>query len=229
MGTIDNIFNVDNLSPNINLAAYFILLYEHFEDMVISVVKEMYSEPCMLDGSDYSDIDDKYIKALERKIANGEIGSPVPYRLLLSHAKAAKKEYENEVLAPIKKKDGRTFRGSLLWLQNNGVLSLQEKKRVMKIRNRRNDIVHELLKTLGEGFSDKDLKMIADLLIYYRKINDWYFEEIEMSFSEIQLPEDASSVNVLSNDYLTLIGLFRILLCNEGELFKRLLENESKS
>ena len=39
MSGIDNLFQEETLLSNIKIAAYFILLYEHFEDVVISTVK----------------------------------------------------------------------------------------------------------------------------------------------------------------------------------------------
>ena len=40
MWHIENYFQEDNLLSNMKIAAYFILLYEHFEDMVIDTVRE---------------------------------------------------------------------------------------------------------------------------------------------------------------------------------------------
>ena len=49
MSEIENLFDEEYLVPNVKGAAFFILLYEHFEDVVISTVKEFYSSPCSLD------------------------------------------------------------------------------------------------------------------------------------------------------------------------------------
>ena len=48
MSGIDNLFQEETLLSNIKIAAYFILLYEHFEDVVISTVKEFYAHDCVL-------------------------------------------------------------------------------------------------------------------------------------------------------------------------------------
>lgn len=50
MSGIDNLFQEETLLSNIKIAAYFILLYEHFEDVVISTVKEFYAHDCVLNG-----------------------------------------------------------------------------------------------------------------------------------------------------------------------------------
>lgn len=38
MSEIENLFDEEYLVPNVKGAAFFILLYEHFEDVVISTV-----------------------------------------------------------------------------------------------------------------------------------------------------------------------------------------------
>ena len=86
MTEIENLFDENLLLPNLKGAAYFILLYEHVEDSVISAVKECYSIPCVLDGKMYSSIDDDYIKALKEKIAAGEKSSFAPFELQLRQA-----------------------------------------------------------------------------------------------------------------------------------------------
>ena len=40
------------------------------------------------------------------------------------------------------------------------------------IRKRRNDITHELLKNLNDGFTEKDAKLFADMLEIYNKIDN---------------------------------------------------------
>ena len=72
MSGIDNLFQEETLLSNIKIAAYFILLYEHFEDVVISTVKEFYAHDCVLNGQLFLSIDDAYIQCLEKRIENGE-------------------------------------------------------------------------------------------------------------------------------------------------------------
>ena len=50
MSGTDNLFQEETLLSNIKIAAYFILLYEHFDDVVISTVKEFYAHDCVLNG-----------------------------------------------------------------------------------------------------------------------------------------------------------------------------------
>lgn len=232
MTEIENLFDEGLLLPNMKGAAYFILLYEHFEDMVISAVKECYSEPCTLDGEMYSSIDDAYIKALQDKIANGETNAFNPYDRQLKRAIQDRYRYIEEIIRvkteSDREKDGKRFRGSLKWLQEDGALSEMEVSRVFQIRKRRNDIVHELLKVLSEGLTDEDAGMISDLLSINHKINIWHFREIDMPALGIELPEGATPEDVMGGDDVILSGLFRILFLNEGAQFKEEIENIKK-
>ncbi len=227
MSETENLFNEDILRPNVNAAAYFILLYERFEDTVISTVKERYSNFCMLDGKPYSNIDDGYIKALKEKISTHDTDFVAPYERLLRNAIKGKETYVNEVIDPVRGKkndDGKRFRGSLNWLKENGVFSDDEIEQILKIRTRRNDVVHELLRVLSEGLAEDDAKMIADLLEFNLRVNNWRFQQIEMPVMGIELPESTSPEDVLGGDDVALMGIFRILFCNEGKEFKDVLE-----
>ncbi len=218
---VSNILNEDILVPNVKVAAYFILFYEHFEDVVINTVKEFFSYDSVLDGKLYSSIGDDYIKALKKKINNEESGGLVSYKHCLDDALRGKKVYEEEIL-----KSEKTFKGSLKWLQKYGVITKSEEERILEVRKRRNDIVHELLKVLGEGLTDKDAQMIADLMGFNQRINNWRFQQIDMPVMEVCLPDGVAAEDVVSGDDMILMSIFRILFCDEGKEFKEALDKE---
>ena len=231
MSESENLFNEDILAPNLKAAAYFILLYEHFEDVVISTVKDVYSCLCIMDGVGYYDIDDDYIRAIEAKIKNGEEDAFVPYSIQLSKAKRGKACYQKEVLdlnnstGTDEIKDGKKLRGSLNWLLLHGVYSRDQVDRIWEIRKRRNTIVHELFSTMCKGLSGEDLMMIADMLSFNRKVTNWHFQEIDMPVMAIELPEETTPDDVVRSDDLALNAMFRILFCNEGKAFKDALKD----
>ena len=231
MDTIENLFDEEVLVQNIKGAAYFILLYEHFEDTVIRTVKEFYSNPCVLDNVLYSDIDDDYIKVLKEKVKRQEESRFIPYPVLLQQAQEGKERYEKEILHSKSSvySDGKKLRGSLHWLQGQRVLSEIEIVRILAIRKRRNTIVHELLAILCDGLTEDDAQMIADILDFNVKINRWRFEVIEMPVQGIDLPEGASIEDVLGGDDTVLMGIFRILFLNEGEKFREVMEAVRKN
>ena len=229
MSEIENLFDEEILTVNLKAAAYFILLYEHFEDVVISTVKEFYSNFCMMDGIAYSDIDDEYIAALEAKINAGEVDTHIPYSIQLNDAKKGKEKYESELLGKKNSgnaiiKDGRKLRGSLIWLEEHDVLTNEQSDRIWLIRKRRNQIVHELFKVIGEGLTENDLIMIAELLSFSNKVNNWRFRQIEIPVMEIELPEGTTPEDVVNSGDMALSAMFRILFCGEGAAFKEALD-----
>lgn len=220
-------FREEELVPNVKVAAYFILLYEHFEDMVIETVREFYSTPCMLDGKPFSNIDKEYIDLLEKKVKQGESGR-IPFKIRLADARRKRAIYQKEVLSKTKMRDARVLRASLNWLQDHQVISGKENNNILETRMRRNELVHGLLQEIGKGFSDEDAKMIADMLNVQQRINAWRFQQIDMSLMEIKLPEGANPNDVMGSDDMILNVIFRILFCGEGEKFKEALDEELK-
>lgn len=227
MSEVENLFDEEILKSNVSGAAYFILLYEHFEDTVITTVKEFYSNICAIDGKLYSDIDDEYIRVLKERVANHEDNPEIPYERLLNKAERDKETYDKDIIAPYKGKniDGKRFRGSLNWLTRHDVFSDDDISRILIIRKHRNDIVHELLHILCEGLTAEDAKMISELLAFNNRINKWRFREIDMPAQGIKLPDGADIDDVMGGDDAVLTGIFRILFCNEGEQFKKALES----
>lgn len=230
MSAIENLFFEDNLVTNLKIASYFILLYEHFEDVVINTVKEFYSNPVIMDGELYETLDNSYISALKKKVQAGEKSEFIPFNLRLRDAKRSKEAYEREVIGIVSQKengeikDGKAFRGSLCWLQKYGVFTDSERKRILSIRARRNTLVHELYQELYKGLASEDAIMVSELLIFHDRVNNWRFQQIEMPIMEIELPEGTNPEDVISGDDATLQSIFRILFCNEGDAFKEAYE-----
>lgn len=229
MWHIENYLQEDNLLSNMKIAAYFILLYEHFEDMVIDTVREFYTSPCILDRKLFSDIDDAYINLLKEKVEKGEEVGSIPAAFVLAEAEQARAVYQKEVLGEKKENNARKFRGSLNWLQKHEGITEAENAKILKIRDRRNEITHGLLQKIGEGMTDEDVQMIGELLSLNQRIGAWKFQQIDMSIMEIELPDGADADDVMGNDDVLLTGIFRILFCGEGEQFKEVFDKELKN
>lgn len=180
----------------------------------------------MLDGKEYCNIDEAYIKALQKKVDEGESGDFVPYSVLLNKAKRAKAKYDKEVVHPTKEeKDAKILRGSLSWLQKHDAITSAEIDRFFVIRKRRNEIVHELFRVLGEGLDENDAKMIVDMIELICKINQWNFMEIEAPILGYTLPEGATPEDVKGGDDIVLLGMLSILFLGEGERYKKIIEH----
>ena len=111
-----------------------------------------------------------------------------------------------------------------MWLQGQEAITDEDSTRISQIRSRRNVIVHELLSILGEGLSEEDAKMISELLELNQKINRWYFLHVDALIMGYNVPDDTSELNIFGGDDVILQGMFRILFMNEGEQYKKILE-----
>jgi hypothetical protein len=93
-----------------------------------------------------------------------------------------------------------------------------------KIRQRRNDITHELLKNQNEGFNEQDVKLFSALLDIHSKIDKWWINEIKIPISG-EIPDDYDRENVCGGQAMVLSIINDIVLCNEGAKYKEILES----
>ena len=66
------------------------------------------------------------------------------------------------------------------------VISEEENELIFSIRKRRNTLVHELLKEIGNGLDEQDIQMIVKLLKLQQHINAWRVKQINMPIMEIK-------------------------------------------
>lgn len=191
-----NLYDEDILRVNINASAYFILLFETFNDMINSCVDFFYEEESIEDGKLVIKMSKKYKKEVCQERVVNAIGKTIKNRFILN----------------------------LDWLVSRDVISEAELKRVLEIRKRRNEIVHELFHVLSNGLDEKDAYMICDLMSIYLKIDNWFFQ-IDMGI----MGNDSLSEEVLSGGHsmgaVHLMSIFKIVFCNEGEVFKQAIKD----
>ena len=114
---------------------------------------------------------------------------------------------------------------SLKWFIKENVITHEEYEIYQKIRQRRNDITHELLKNLNKGFNEQDVKLFSALLDMYRKIDKWWINEIEIPISGNEIPDDYDMENVCGGQARVLSIINNIVLGNEGAKYKEVLES----
>ena len=117
---------------------------------------------------------------------------------------------------------------SLKWFIKENVITHEEYEIYQKIRQRRNDITHELLKNLNKGFNEQDVKLFSALLDMYRKIDKWWINEIEIPISGNEIPDDYDMENVCGGQAIVLSIINNIVLGNEGAKYKEVLESVLK-
>ena len=191
-----NIYDEDNLRINIDGAAYYILLFEAFKDMVDSCVKFFYQTEEIVDGKLICRISKEYridVSSKKYKKANGKFSRD-------------------------------EFYSQLIWLKDRGVIKEGDIHRLLEIRKRRNSIVHELLKVLADGLDTRDAELLGDLMKLYMKIDNWFFK-IDMQILGKRFSDEYDIDNAQSLTAMHLMSIFRIVFNGEGKGFKEAMQD----
>lgn len=188
-----NILDEDNLKPNVNFAAMFVLNFECLKDYIIDQIRDFYSD----------EIDFEYGKILYHE----------------------SKEYKDKVRIL----DKNIENASLKWLIEAGAITQEDFDYYQKIRRRRNDITHEFLKNLIEGFSEEDIDLFNKIISIYTKIDKWWINEIEIPIAGEDVPSDYNRENVFGNQAIVLSAINDIVLENKGVEYKELLRKNAKN
>ena len=117
---------------------------------------------------------------------------------------------------------------SLRWFINMDAITEDDYDLYQKIRHRRNEIIHELLKNLNNGFSENDAMLFSGMLNIYRKIDKWWINEIEIPTSSEEIPEDYDPEQVCGGQALVLDMINDIVLENNKERYKDILDELKK-
>ncbi len=117
---------------------------------------------------------------------------------------------------------------SLRWFMNTDAITEEDYNLYQELRERRNDITHELLKNLNNGFNETDAKLYVKLLELYQKIDKWWINEIEIPISGEVLPDEYDSEQVLGGQAMILSIINDIIFDNNKERYKNLLDELKK-
>ena len=129
-------------------------------------------------------------------------------------------EYKKEVRSLEKNIEN----ASLRWFMNTDAITEEDYNLYQELRERRNDITHELLKNLNNGFNETDAKLYVKLLELYQKIDKWWINEIEIPISGEVLPDEYDSEQVLGGQAMILSIIDDIIFDNNKERYKNLLD-----
>lgn len=133
-------------------------------------------------------------------------------------------EYKKEVRSLEKNIEN----ASLRWFMNTDAITEEDYNLYQELRERRNDITHELLKNLNNGFNETDAKLYVKLLELYQKIDKWWINEIEIPISGEVLPDEYDSEQVLGGQAIILSIINDIIFDNNKERYKNLLDELKK-
>ena len=124
--------------------------------------------------------------------------------------------------------DANIENASLKWFVREEAITQDDYDTYQTIRKRRNDIIHELLKNLNDGFTESDVKLFAALLEIYGKIDKWWINEIEIPISGEYISDDYDRESVCGGQAMILSIINNIILGNEGAKYKKILLDLTK-
>ena len=119
--------------------------------------------------------------------------------------------------------DKQLENASLKWFMESEAVTQEDFDNYQKIRKRRNEITHELLKNLNIGFTEDDIKLFVTLTNLYEKIDRWWINEIEIPTSADEIPEDYDRDGVCGGQAIVLSIINDIVLGNGEEKYKNIL------
>lgn len=117
---------------------------------------------------------------------------------------------------------------SLRWFINADAITQDDYDLYQELRRRRNDVIHELLKNLYNGFNETDVNLYVKLLELYQKIDKWWINEIEIPVSGEVLPDEYDPEQVYGGQTMILSIINDIVFDNNKERYKRLLDELRK-
>ena len=129
----------------------------------------------------------------------------------------------------VRKLDKNLEDASMKWFIDAGAITQDDYDTYQKIRGRRNDITHELLKNLNMGFAEEDAQLFADMQRIYNKLDKWWINEIEIPTSADDIPEDYDRDGVCGGQAIMLSIINEIVFGKKGDTYKELLNELMKN
>ena len=128
-------------------------------------------------------------------------------------------KYKNKV----RKLAQKPFEASLRWFLEQDVITQEEQERVLAIELHRHSFVHELYNVVHKGISDEDIKLLADLISIYKKIDSWWIYNVEIDWDEIKDPDNVKMDECFSSSLMMIDVMINILLKGESNAYSECL------
>jgi hypothetical protein len=121
--------------------------------------------------------------------------------------------YKKEVLAL----NRSPLPASLIWLVNNGALNASDLAKFETVKQVRNKFAHEMLEFLVGDPTDYPAQPFFDMVELLRKIEIWWFENLEMAIAPEEFPNDLNLDDVTPGRVLALQLLIKVALDPEED------------
>lgn len=173
---MDNIFNKEKLSLNLQIISLHIAVYESMVDYVVSNVRYFYCTGFYYEDEKYHDyIDDAYY---------GEV--------------------KNRIVDDKGNKD--TTKASFLWLQDWGIIDQEDYSLFLKVKEIRNDYAHEMLQFIVDGVDESRIENFVKMVELYKKIANKWFLGVDASIMGVDLENaDIDNIHSVNNEIFDII------------------------
>lgn len=122
-----------------------------------------------------------------------------------------------------RKIDGKKniLKSTLLWFVEHNAITQEEYATFMKIRDKRNQYVHEMATLFLKGIPEEDVKLLSELITLYSKLDKWWINEIEIPTSGEYLPGTYNEDEVVSVQLLMFSIMIDVLYNGKSEELKK--------
>lgn len=157
---------------------------------------------------------------------------PKDFYTIVEFDEVAKRNYEKHVLSlydkdacPKIKTRNKALIASLMWFKTGGAIDDNDINVFADSRNRRNEIVHEMLTTITEG-ADKLVEQFALMYGLFCKIEKWWILEVEVPISGEFPNLTEEDANGAMSGYMVVLDAIIDILANESNKnFKEVCEH----
>lgn len=129
-------------------------------------------------------------------------------------------EYQEEIR--LKGKD--LLGSSLRWFVSLQAITDDDVEKVLQIRKRRNEFVHEMNKILFEGISETDCQLFVSLLALYRKIDVWWIKNVVIDSNTLLDSVDEIKEDETCNGQAIIIEIMLNVALGNATKYKELRE-----
>lgn len=196
--TFENICDIDTLQTHLSGMAFFIGLYENMVDMIEERVEAFICDDFVLTQND---------------------------RLKYKHNDKYRKLIKNRIVDPKNNKD--TLKASMLWFVDVGAITQEDYDLFLHLKDRRNSYTHQMSDHILKGLSDDDAHNLVALLGLYKKLDQWWINEVEIPIAGDEVPGNYEREGVMSTAFMTFLMMFQTLYADKSEEYMNII-NEVK-
>lgn len=195
---IENVCNIDLLQENLATMAFFIGLYENMVDMVEERVESFLSDECSFNES------------------------CIKYK----HSDVYKKAIKNRIVDAKNNKD--RLKATMLWFVDMGAIAQADYEEFLRLKNLRNSYVHQMSNHIWCGLTEDDANDLLSLFALYKKLDQWWINEIEMAIVDDEFDNNYDKDGVASTAFLTFSMMFEVLYKGKSKEYIEMLHEMIK-